>query len=287
MILLIGASGTVGGHLLPQLTITGHPFRALVRNPTTAHLVERYGGEAALGDLDEPDTVAAAMVGVQTAFLLCPFDESALTRTRTFVTQAQQAGVRRVVRMSAMGAVNGPDLPIARAQRDAEELLEGSGLAWSHLRPNTFMTNLLFSVASIVDDGALYVPAGDGAISFVDPADVAAVTAQVLTNDGHDGRAYEITGPAALDHDQVAAIMAAAAGHPVRYVDTPEDAAGKAMADQGLSAWYVDRILGFYRELRTNTFWATVTPTVELLTGRRARPLHEWAAAHAAAFRRD
>jgi uncharacterized protein YbjT (DUF2867 family) len=286
MILLTGASGTVGGHLLPQLAVAGHPFRALVRNRATAHLVQRYGGEAVLGDLDDADAVAAAMVGVQTAFLLCPFDESAQRRTETFVAQARRAGVRRVVRMSAMGAVNGPDLPIARAQRDAETVLEESGLAWSHLRPNTFMTNLLFSVTSIVNEGTLYAPAGDGAVSFVDPVDIAAVTVQVLTTDGHEGRAYEITGPAALDHHQVADIVAATVGRAVTYVDIPEEVAGKAMLDQGLSAWYVDRLLDFYRELRTNTFWATVTPTVQLLTGRAARTLGDWATAHAPAFRR-
>jgi uncharacterized protein YbjT (DUF2867 family) len=236
------------------------------------------------GDLDEPDTVSLAVVGVETVFLLSPLVESALRRTEAFLAAAIEAGVRRVVRVSGMGAQTGPDLLIARAQREAEQLVEDCGLAWCHLRPNTFMTNFLTSAASIAREGALYAPAGSGAISLVDPSDVAAVAAHVLTTEGHDGRAYEITGPTALTHHQVAETLAAATEHPVTYVDVSDEPAREAMIEQGVSPWYADRLISFYQGLRSSSYWATVTSTVEQLTGQAPRNFSDWANENAGAF---
>jgi uncharacterized protein YbjT (DUF2867 family) len=284
MILVTGASGRVGRTLVSLLGATGRPFRALVRTAEAVELVQRSGGAAVLGDLDRPDTVATAMHGVETALLLCPMDELAIRRTETFTAAAHQAGVRRLVRMSGMGTGTGPDIPIARAQRDGEVLVERSGLAWTHLRPNTFMTNFLASVGSIAGEGVLYAPAGDAAVSFIDPRDVAAVTAHVLTTDGHDGQAYDLTGPQALDHNQVAEAIAAATGQPVKYVDIPGPVARDAMVTAGMSPWYVDLLIGFYDALRSSAFWATVTPTIEQLTDRSARTFSAWAREQADAF---
>lgn len=224
------------------------------------------------------------MAGARTAFLLCPFDEAATRRTADFVAQAKRAGVQRLVRVSGMGTGAGPDIAVARDQRDSEELLERSGLAWTHLRPNTFMTNFLAAGPSVTTEGALYAPAGDSVVSFVDPRDVAAVAARLLTEDGHDGRSYEVTGPQGLTHEQVAGTIAERLGRPVRYVDIPADAAREAMVASGLTEWSVTRLLEFYATARTDAFWATVTPTVEHLTGRPARTFRTWVGDHAEAF---
>jgi uncharacterized protein YbjT (DUF2867 family) len=145
------------------------------------------------------------------------------------------------------------------------------------------MTNL-FAAAEEIRQGRLPAPAGSGRIAMVDPRDVGAVAAAVLTADGHEGRTYRLTGPRAVSYADVAEALAAATGHPVEYVDVPEEAAREALAASGMPGWLVEHLVGAFRMIRADAL-AETSDGVRALTGREPRGIADFVGDHAAAFR--
>ncbi len=146
------------------------------------------------------------------------------------------------------------------------------------------MQNLLGLAAGIQEQGAFFLPAGDGAVSHVDARDVAAVAAHVLTSEGHAGATYTVTGPEALTYQQVAERIGAALGKPVRYVDVPGEAARSAMVEAGMPAWVADGLVALNGVYKSGAA-AQVTDEVRKATGRSPRTLPDFLADHLGAFR--
>ncbi|GGK00132.1 hypothetical protein GCM10010123_32530 [Pilimelia anulata] len=231
----------------------------------------------------DPGTLAGALRGVRRAYLILPQGTTRpATRIGEFLDAAAGTGLRRVVLLSAYG-VDGAE---GSGLREAEKLVEGSALDWTILRPNWFLQNFSagFFLPPILAAGTVPVPAGDGAVSFVDTRDIAAIAAEALTADGHAGRGYPITGPAAVTFADAAAAISAAAGRPVRYVATDPAETRAALLAGGVSAEYADLLLLLYAGIRAGHS-APVTDTVERLLGRPARDLAAFAAEHAATWR--
>ncbi len=275
-ILVLGASGRVGGHLAALLRGRGEAVRAATRRPS---LVE---GEAVELDLERPETFAPALEGVDRAFLIArPGDERADAVALPLIEEMRRAGVRHLVNLTAMGVERLPD----SALRRIELALEASGMAFTHLRPNWFMQVFAAPplLPGILATGAIHLPAADARISYVDARDVAEAAAAALTGGKHDGQAYTLTGPAALDHHEVAAAIGSASGRTIRYVPIPEDAAREAMAGSGLPAERVERLVGFYRLVRAGAC-APVTDAVPRILGRPALPVERFAADHSRAW---
>ncbi len=207
MILVTGASGLVGREVANRLV--GHaPVRLGLRGGIGEAGTIRF-------DFLDPSTFEAALRGVDRVFLLRP---PQLARARhdfgPFVAAMQRAAVQQVAFLSVRGAERNPLLP----HRRIEKLLEVSGLAWTHLRPNDFMQNFAtVHRADIRDHAELWAPAGRGRTSFVDARDVADAVVRVLTEPGHERQAYALTGSGAFDLDEVAALLSGALGRQIIY----------------------------------------------------------------------
>jgi len=283
-VLVTGATGNVGPHLVRELRDRGVRVRALVRDTVRARAMLGDDVDLAVGDLAEPASVAASLAGVDRVFLLTPSHPRMVAYERAVLDAARAADVRRVVKMSTVGADPRSEGRFARWQGECEDLLRSSGIPWVILRPSYHMTNVLPAAATVRSAGTIFAPLGDAKIAMVDRRDLAAVAAVTLTEDGHEGRTYVLTGPEAVTYHSVAEQLAQALGRDVRYVDVPEEAAVDAMVQAGAEDWLVNGVTEVYRQVRRGIAEET-TDWVRRLTGRPPYAFLEFARDTAAAFR--
>ncbi|MEV0195081.1 NAD(P)H-binding protein [Nonomuraea sp. NPDC050691] len=278
-ILVIGATGNVGRHVVARLLDAGASVRALVRVPGEARLPE--GAEVVRGDLAEPGTLEPALAGVDTVFLIWPF----LTADGAPpVLDALRRRVRRVVYLSSSGVDDQAERqsdPINQLHAEMESLIAGSGLEWAVLRADTIASNARGWAAQIRAAGVVRGPE-IAPTAVVDPRDVAAVAARVLGGVGHAGATYVLTGPEVIGRaDQVRAI-GEAIGRPVRFESVPLEEARARMLADGRPPALVEALLA---AAGTRPRSGLVTSTIEELTGAPARTFGQWAADHADDFR--
>jgi uncharacterized protein YbjT (DUF2867 family) len=281
MILVIGATGTVGSEVVRQLVATGERPRALVRDPATAR--QRLGDqvEQVVGDLDRPETIAAALAGVDRVFLLTTQSSRQPEWERAVIGAAARTGVGQLVKLSVFRANEQSPLQVARQHGQAERVLAQSGLAATILRPVFFMQNLL----AMVHDGAIATAAGDGRVAMVDARDIAAVAVATLTGGGHAGKTYTLTGPEALSFYQVASVLSRQTGRPLRHVRVPPDKVRVALQGRGVAAWYADDMAKLHSMLAVG-YEEVVTDDIHRVTGRPPRTLAQSAGDHAGVLTR-
>jgi uncharacterized protein YbjT (DUF2867 family) len=283
MILITGATGTVGAEVVKQLVADAQPVRALVRDPQRA--ARALPGEVELfrGDLLDADSMAEALQGVERMFLLSPPSERMLELETSAIAAARAARVAHLVKLSVINADPAARSFFEREHGKAEEAVRASGLTFTFLRPNFFMQNALRLAGTIKSQGAIYQPAADAAASYIDTRDIAAVAAKGLTTRGHEGRIYTLTGPEALTQAQLAEILSRAVGKPIRYVDVPRDAGKQAMLDVGVPQWQAEAVSQLMDDLRAGRM-ARVTDDVREVTGRVPRTFEQFAHENRAAF---
>jgi uncharacterized protein YbjT (DUF2867 family) len=282
MILVTGATGTVGTQIVQALLDLGNVPRVMVRNPEKAGAMLGDDVEIAGGDFADADSLVAACEGMDVALLLSPPEQTTVADQKRFVDAAKAAGVGRIVKLSAVGAYPGAPNRFGAWHGEAERYLEASGLGWTHLRPSFFLQNLL-GMAGMVKGGTLYVPAGDGRAPFVDASDIAAVAARALSEDGHEGKVYDITGPAAVSYADIAAAFSAVLGKPVAYVDVPLEAATASMVQAGMEPWRAEAINELNVALKQGRLEG-VTDVVKRVGHKDPVTLEQFVRTHAAAF---
>ena len=282
MILVTGATGNVGGEVVRQLCAAGHDVRAFVKDRQAASKLGD-GVDIVVGDLTSTNTIEAAMRGVESAYLLLPIVPELREWDTNLVSAAKRAGVRRVVKHSNMGAADDDATTMQRWHRAGEVLIEQSGMDWTFIRPTGFMTNALGWAGMIKTGGAVYSPGGDGELAVVDPRDIAAVAVAVLTEPGHEGHAYDVTGPEAVSAADQVKTISDEIGRPLTYSDVPDAAARDSMLATGMPAEVADALLEFMADVRAGKS-ASVSDAVERLTGRRPRTFAAWVHENAAAF---
>ena len=276
MILVIGGSSKIGSELIRSLRARNETVRALVRGQEGDTLLAG-GVERVVGDLAQPDSLRAAMSDVEKVFLLSSPHRDAVEWHRNAIDAARAAGVRLLVRSSIIGADQDSPAEFVNAHTVCDRYLAQSGLKHVILRPNLFLQNIPESTTPSIDAaGNFYVDAGDARISMVDTRDVAAVASVVLTEDGHAGAHYDITGPEALSYYDVASRLSSVWGREIRYVDVADDAVRASLLGVGLDEWFVDALVGLYQDYRrsgTDGYASAVTDAVERLTGVPPRSL--------------
>ncbi len=282
MILVTGATGTVGSEVVRRLLAARQPVRALARPGSAAPKLSN-GAEVAVGDAGRPETLDAALRGVERMYLLLPMTPPLRQWDAAIIAAAQRAGVAHVVKHSNMGAQDEAGTTMQRWHRAGEMLIEESGMAWTFIRPSGYMTNALGWAGMIKSQGAVYAPGGDGRLAVVDPRDIAAVAVAALTEPGHEGRAYDVTGPEALSAADQVKTISDEIGKPITYIDIPESAAREQMISTGMPAEIAAALTEFMTAVRAGRS-ATISDTVMKTTGRPARTFAAWAHENAAAF---
>jgi uncharacterized protein YbjT (DUF2867 family) len=274
MILVTGATGTVGSALIKRLSARGENVRAFVRN--AQHKISFPGVEFVQGDFREPASFVAALEGVDRLFLLIPSSTEVEGQQKAFVDAAKKRKVRHIVNLSQLGANKKSKGRFQRYHGVVENYIRKSGLAFTFLRPNLFMQALLKFRSTISSQGALYAPAGEGRVSLVDVRDIAAVAERALSDPGHQGKIYTITGPQALTHGEIAAELSEALGKPIRHVDISPEKMRDTLLSFGMPPWQVDGIIEDYEQYR-NGEAAEVTSAVKDVTGREPHTFAEFA----------
>lgn len=284
-ILITGATGTVGSETVKVMSeldvhvragvhslIKGDRFRGLP-HVDMVHLV-----------FQDPETLRVAFTGVDRVFLITPLMENQVEAAKKMIDMARQTGVRHIVRLSVSGAVVDSGIQLGRWHREVERYLEQSGIAYTHLRPTTFMQNFVTSAAtSICESNAIYMPLGHARINFVDARDVAAVVRAVLTEAGHENKVYEITGPEAITVNDVAHALTQATDRLITYVDVSEEAAMQAMRQRQLPEWLIAALAELHSVCKAGQA-TQLTDTIEKLTGRKPRTIFDFAQDYCACF---
>jgi uncharacterized protein YbjT (DUF2867 family) len=281
-VLVTGATGTIGSQVvaaladLPEVTV-----RAAVRG------VKRVSGANNVSsvdfDYDNPDTLKRAVEGANKVFLLTPFAPNQVELAARLLEFAKGAGVQHIVKLSAIGCEHEPGIQLGRWHRAVEKLLEVSGMAFTFLRPNNFFENFI-NYYRAQPDGAIYLPCGNAGCSFIAGADIAAIAKLALTTAGHEGQAYELTGPAALTIGRAAEILSEVSGRKIHYVDVPEEAARAGMLAAGMPGWMTEAMMELHAIDKAG-YAAAVSPVAERLLGRAPMSFEVFAQQNAAAWK--
>jgi uncharacterized protein YbjT (DUF2867 family) len=242
MILVTGASGNAGGAVVKEVLKTNRPVKAMFRSPEDAAKASHDAG-AVMADFADKPSLGRALEGVDTVYLVCSPVRELVELESNMVDACREAGVRRIILNSALGAGDyAKSFP--SWHRRVEDKLKASGLDYTILRPNSFMQNILtYYAPTIRTQGAFYAAMGNARTSFIDVRDVAAVAARTLTSPGHAGKTYELNGPEALTYAEVAGKITRASGRAVQYVDIPVAQQMQAMLDQHMPDWQVTALL--------------------------------------------
>ncbi|MFF0746908.1 SDR family oxidoreductase [Streptomyces sp. NPDC004111] len=277
MILVTGATGNIGSALLGQLHAQGAgPVRALTRDAARARFPD--GVEAVEGDLADPKSLKSALEGVRSLFLLPRLGPDA-----EIVGAARAAGVEHVVLVSSITVQSHPHLGPAEENREVERLVQDSGLAWTVLRPTQFASNALMWAAPIRDRATVHAPYADTGLPTIHPADIASVARAALTEPGHRGRTYALTGPEPVSPRQQVAALAEVLGR-----ELPFAAISRQEARAGMAAVFGEEAADAVLDVTggdLNEEVLRVRDTVVRITGSPARPFRQWAQENADAFR--
>jgi uncharacterized protein YbjT (DUF2867 family) len=277
MKLVTGATGNVGRELVDSLLVRDVGVRAVVRDATGAAMPD--AAESVTADLESPETLTTALRGIDGVFLLGGWGDMP-----GILHQVRQAGVERVVLLSSRCVIGGrPDNPVMGMWLDSERAVRESGVAWSVLRASGFQSNALRWLPQLREGDVVRAPWPDVPIAAIDPADIAAVAATVLTESGHGGMAYTLSGPAPLTPGEQVATLAAVLERPLRYEPLSDGHARSEMAETTPAA-YVDAFFRFYSDGEFDD--SAVVDTVQQLTGDQPRTFMQWAQAHAEDFSR-
>jgi len=284
MIVVTGATGKIGSELVRLLAERRETVRAVSRQIRPGEALP--GVERVAADLAQREGLRPVFDGADRLFLLTANSDDMVRLQKNALEAARQAGVKHVVKLSALGASDHSQSVIGLWHYNVEWLLRQSGLAWTILRPHHFMDNLLDQSESIAREGAVHSAAGEGRIPFIDTRDIAASAAVALTASGHEGKTYVLTGPEALSYRQATEILSKVLGRPLAYVADTEDETWARQRQAGEPPWRIAALLALASYQRAGGATEQVTDTVEQLTGRRPYTLEQFARAHAAAFRR-
>jgi len=268
-ILVTGATGTVGTHLVEQLIQTGIQVRALTRNPAKANFPN--GVEVVAGDLTMPTSLTPALEGITGLHLINFGGGTPLQTGNEIMELAEKAGVKRVtvLRGGPKGAL--------------EQAVESSKLTWTFLQPVEFMSGILEWAPSIRAEGVVRQPFSNRKTAIVHEADIASVAARVLGEDSHAGKTYSITGPEVLTPREMVRIISATTGHNIQFIELTEAQAREQWRAAGTPPEVIEFLVWAYGN--TPPVGYTLSPAVEQVTGRPPRTFAQWAAEHSDDFR--
>jgi uncharacterized protein YbjT (DUF2867 family) len=283
MILITGATGTVGSEVVKRLSACGVQVRAVTRDPRKADAHRLPHVHFTQGDFEDVESMRRACSDVDRAFLLTNSTERTAHQQIAFTRVAYQSGVRHIVKLSQLHADTNAPGRFLRYHAAVEAAIQASGLAFTFLRPNLYMQGLLNFRQSIREQSAFFAAAGEARISAVDVRDIADVAVAALTTAQHDNKIYALTGPDALTFAEMAHQLSSAVGRTITFVDVPPEFMRAALADLGFPVWQADGLLEEFAMYRRGEA-AGVEPGVREAMGRLPRGFEEFARDYALLF---
>jgi uncharacterized protein YbjT (DUF2867 family) len=283
LILVTGATGNTGTMLLQELESRGAAVRAMVRSSKDAARLPNTSATAVEGNFDDARSLETALRGVTRAYLVTPSSQEAEAQQVRFAELASAAGVRHLVKLSQLAADDTSPVRFLRYHAAVERRIRELGITFTFLRPNLYFQGLLGFRPMIAAQGHFVAPIGTARVSAVDVRDIAAVAAVALTQEGHGGKTYTITGPAAVTHPEIASALAKAIGRPVAFIDVPPEAFAGALKAAGLPAWQVDGLVEDYAHYARGEA-QEISPHVREVTGVDPRDVKQFAKDYAGAF---
>jgi uncharacterized protein YbjT (DUF2867 family) len=283
MILITGATGTVGSEVVKRLSAQRAETRAVTRDPRKVEANRLPSVQFVQGDFEDVDSIRRACSGIERAFLLTNSTENAERQQIAFTRVAQQSGVRHIVKLSQLHASASSPGRFLRYHAVVEAAIQASGFTFTFLRPNLFMQGLLSSRQSIQQKGAFFAPAGDARISAVDVRDLADVAVAALTTPQHDNKSYALTGPEALTFGEMADQLSRAVGRTIKFVDVPPEAMRESLVSLGFPTWQADGLLEEFAMYARGEA-AEIESGVNEALGRPPRSFDEFARDYAPLF---
>jgi uncharacterized protein YbjT (DUF2867 family) len=277
MIFVTGSTGNVGSEVVGALLEAGEEVRALVRSDEARSSLPP-GAEAFVGDLNDPNSLVDAFAGARGVYLLAGYNDMPL-----FLSHARRAGVEHVVLQSSAAVPSG-DMgnAVAAYHIEAEAAVRDSGLAWTFLQPNTFMTNTFQWLPQLQAGDVVRVQFADIPVSTIDPFDIAAVTVTAFNGPEHRGRSYRLSGPESLLPADRLRTLGDALGRPLR-IDALSNEEARAEMSKAMPEKYVEAFMSMWAD--GNHDETRVQPTVQEVLGRPPRTFEQWVAGHVDAFR--
>lgn len=286
MILVTGAGGTVGGEIVKQLRAAGAKFRAGYYTQAKADEAKLGGVDGVTLDFAKPETLRPALAGVERVFLISGTVPNQTELELNVVRESRGSGVRHIVKSSVWGAES-EAFTFAKIHHPVEREIAASRLTYTFLRPNGYMQNMHnFYSGTIKAQGTFYLPARDARISHIDVRDLARVAVAVLTQAGHDGQAYDLSGPEALSYHEIADKLSAVAGRKISYVDVSDEDFKRGMVSVGAPAEAADAMIELFHYYMSGAA-SGISPVVRRLTGREPLSFDQYARDHAAFFRAE
>jgi NAD(P)H dehydrogenase (quinone) len=272
-VLVTGGTGTVGRQALHSLLGKDDvTVRALVRDAAKARWIAEAGGELVAGSFEDDEAIRRAVADVDTFALITPPGSRAFEQAAKVVALARLAGVRKVVRVSAIKAAEDGPTDNTRQHGMTERAIRESGMDYVFLRPNYYMQNLLGSLGSLLHEGKLYAGVGSAKIAVIDARDVGDAVAAAVFRDAFDRQTLELSGPQSIGHDVIAAAIGQALGRPVEYVAVPPEAVGESLRRFGRDDWTVQVVVDYARAY-SRGFGDFVTDAVRSLTAHEPRDI--------------
>lgn len=265
-ILVLGAGGNVGRHLVKALLAAGESVRAASRSGTAEE-----GAEGVVFDYADPATLAPALEGVDRAYLMLPAGYTESMALLLPVVKAMAQRKVKIVFQSAMGVDADDTIPY----RQVELAVQAAGVPYVILRPNWFADNFHTYWKAGIDQGRIAVPAAQGQSSFIDVRDIADCAAAALTSSRFDGQAFNLTGPQAWGYAEAAALLTEQLGKPVAYSPVDDATFVGILTGAGVPSDYAHFLAAIFYPVREG-WTAQVSDAVSRLTGHAPRTLHTY-----------
>lgn len=267
-ILVTGATGTIGTFLCQYLKESHADFVAMVRTGEKAKKLNENGIQTITGDFEEPASLERLPNDIGKIFLLSATSPKSPELQGNLVRIAKERGINHIVKVSARGSGVDANFNIGRFHGQTEKQIRDLGIPFTFLHPHSFMQNLLFEAQTIKEQDTIYSSMGDGKIAMIDARDIAMVAVKALTESGHDGKTYRLTGPEPVSYHDIVHELSAIVGRTIRYVSLTPEIHLQEMLKTGMPDWLADDLVSLNQVYAANEAME-VSPDVERVTGKK------------------